>query len=913
MQTIHLDAVLATKTVVPAVRSRLLPRPGAYDRLDRAVACEVVLVSAPAGFGKTTLLAQWASGGSFPVAWLSLDPDDDDPVRFLRYLVAAIRRVEGGFGERLAALLSGPNRPAAEALGTVLVNELAGFTGNLVIVLDDYHVLQSRPVHELLRHLVAHLPASVHLVISSRADPPLPLARLRVRGQLAELRAADLRFARAEVSAFFQQVWQLPLDSEVIDVVRSRTEGWVAGLQLAALILQDAPDATAFAKAFTGTHRFVLDFLTEEILERQPDDVRQFLLDTSVLDRVSAPLAEALTARPDAGRVLDALERANMFLVPLDAQRRWYRYHQLFAEMLRARLRQDHPEREEELHHAAGLWCEQHGLVDEAIRHWGACGEPGRAAALVERHIEELILRTSERATMDRWLHSLPDEVVRHRPRLLVAQGISALIEGRLEEVEPLLEMAGRAPADAGKHEPTVGSHASVLGNVPAVTAIMRADVARLRGDFSAEETFAREAVGHLRPEDATLACFARYQLAVADWMSGRLPQAERGLQAVVAERLAAGERYLAARASYDLGQVQLARGSLRAAAVTYQRAIQVFRRAGAARPAMAGIGLAGLGEVRRERGDLEGALQAATEGAGLCRHLAYSPPLSAALVTLAWTRHALGDRDGAVRAIDEAAAVIPSAEISPLHDLARAGRARLLLAHGRIGEALRWVDERGLGDEDEVPYAREGEYQVLAHVLLATQGLDRARRLAERIGARAEAEGRVGTVIRLRALLALVLDAAGERDLALQVLATALLLARAEGQVAAFADEGPAMGGLLQRLVMACRREGFAALPGVPAEYVSRLIIASRQGLPDEAVSAAPAASAAGVLDPLTAREQEVLGLLAAGRTNREIAEELFVTVGTMKKHVGHICRKLGAANRTQAVAHARGLGLIR
>jgi LuxR family maltose regulon positive regulatory protein len=408
------DDLLATKLNIPQTRPDHLGRPRLVERLDNGMERELILVCTPAGFGKTTLLAGWATGARWPVAWLSLDPEDNEPARFWRYVVAALDRARGGLAEHVLPLLTPPGVMSSQGTVTALVNRLQAAPDEVALVLDDYHLLQSRPIHEGMAFLLGHLPPQLHVVITSRSDPPLPLARLRARGQLVELRAADLRFTPAESAALLREAWALDLAPEAEAALASRTEGWAAGLQLAALSLRERPDPDAFLDAFTGTHRFVLDYLSEEVLERQPDRVRTFLLETSILRRLTGPLCDAVTGRSDGQDMLEELERANLFLVPLDEERRWYRFHHLFGDLLRAWLRRSEGTRLPDLHRRAAAWCEQHGLTDEAIRHALESGDSAWAARLVEEHLGE-ILRRGESVILDQWLSSLPGEV-RSRP-----------------------------------------------------------------------------------------------------------------------------------------------------------------------------------------------------------------------------------------------------------------------------------------------------------------------------------------------------------------------------------------------------------------------------------------------------------------------------------------------------------------
>jgi LuxR family transcriptional regulator, maltose regulon positive regulatory protein len=891
----------------------LVPRTRLIEALDGGIARQLVVVCTPAGFGKSTLLAAWAREARLPVAWLSLDQDDNDPARFWRYLAAAVSRAHRGAGGRVLALLTGATRPTFEAVATELINELAALPEEVVLVVDDYHVVESAPVLESFSRFVTSLPQQLRLVVTSRVDPPLPLAVLRARGQLAELRAADLRFTPEETSAFLQGTWGLDLSPEIVAALEARTEGWAAGLQLAALSLRGRSDPEAFVRAFTGTHRFILDYLSEEVLERQPERLRTFLLPTSILDRLSGPLCDALTGRSDGQELLAEVERANLFLTPLDQERRWYRYHQLFADLLRARLRQLDPDREQELHRRAAAWSEAHGLIDDAVRHALGAGQAVLAARLVERHVEEVVLGRGERVTMDRWISALPEDVVRSHPRLSLVRAMSAIIAGRLEETERLLAVAEAAATDDGeRHDPSVGRSASIMANVAAGTAIMRAELALLRGDADAERAFAAEAMAHLTPADRVLGTFPGYHLAMADWLQGRIQEAGQGLAGVVAGRQAIGESFLAMWAAYDLGQVQRAEGRLRAAMRTYRQMLETAAPPGKPPVPAAGMALVGIAELELQRGHLDDAVRHATEGVGLCRHLIYTAPLAAGLATLAWIRHLTGDPAGALEVISEAERAVPNWGIAALLNPAIPMRPRLMLARGDLAGVDRWVDERELSEQDQPAYPREPEYLVLARLLLARHAPDRALRLLRFLATEAKAHGRIGSLIEVGVLQALALQATGVHDQALAILTRALLLGLPEGYVRVFADEGQPMAALLRRLVTRQRRSAPPVGQAVPTDYLARILQTVEPTDRRPAPLGDHTAAVAGLSESLTDRELQVLRLLAAGKRNREIADELVVTLDTVKRHVTHIFQKLGAASRTQALAHARQLGLI-
>src|SRR3984957_4684054 len=476
------------------------------------------------------------------VAWLALDGGDNAPARFWRYAVAALDRARPGLAARVGPLPPGP----AEGLVTALINELAADPGpdEVVLVLDDYHLVDSGPVHQSVAFLLEHLPPGLRVVVSGRADPPLPLARLRARGQLAELRAEDLRFTPEEAAALLGEAAGPGVPAAAAQELAARTEGWAAGLRLAGLSLRGHADAAGFVAAFSGSHRFVLDYLADEVLDGQTEPVRAFLLETSVLERLSGELCDAVTGRVGSQAMLENIERAGLFLVPLDEVRGWWRYHHLFADLLRARLQAEQPpERVQALHRAAAAWSQEHGLADDAVRHALAAGDGAWAARLVERHVEELLGR-SEGATLRRWLSALPGQAVRDRPRLCLAQAYGAAMGFQLEALEAQLDAAQRAFAVSGEepYADPAGRPWSVLANVPAGIALLRASLARLRGDAALAADYNREALDRLGEDDWLLGFFVRWNQAATDWLAGRLGPAERGLAEVLAERWAVGE-----------------------------------------------------------------------------------------------------------------------------------------------------------------------------------------------------------------------------------------------------------------------------------------------------------------------------------------------------------------------------------
>jgi LuxR family transcriptional regulator, maltose regulon positive regulatory protein len=903
------DVLLATKLQVPRSRPGLVPRRRLADQLEEGLSRGLMLVAAPAGYGKSVLLSEWVRDVAQPVAWLSLDAGDNDPVRFWRHVLAALDSVRPGIAERVGPLAGPPPPPSYDALVSALINDVVADPGrpDVLLVLDDYHLISADTLQASVRFLLDHRPPQLRVVLASRADPPLGLARYRGRGELGEVRAADLRFSVDEAAELLRQV-SADLDRSVAAALAERTEGWAVGLQLAALSLRTQPDVARFVAAFTGSHRYVLDYLTEEVLGRQRQDLRDFLLQTSVLERLSGSLCNAVTGRDDSQELLEEVDRSGLFVVQLDEVRGWWRYHHLFADLLRTRLEQD-PEHARWLHRNAAGWYERQGLPDAAVRHALAAGEQEWAARLVEEHFDTVFNLRGEQATIQGWLPALPEDLVRSRPRLLLAQAQMASMRGDLQAMEPLLEAAERVigRADEEPFEPSTGPEGSLLVNARAMLALQRSYAAQLRGDADATASLTRQAMEHLGENELMLASAVQGFLAMADWLRGRLAAAEEAFESSIGWWRREGQVTTTAWGYYCLARLQRGQGRLDAAVATCERALEAAGQPGERLRPAAGPALVGLGQVAYQRDDLDRALDYVNRGITLCRQFVHTPPLAAGLVTLAWIRRAAGDRRGASDAMAEAEsfAAGPAGLLNPVP----AQRARLLLAQGDVTRAARWADECGLDPDDPPDYPREPGHLVLARVLLAQGDAARALALLDRLDLAAAGQHRVGSLIEIGAVRAMALEALGDEAAATATLTAALASGCPQGYVRVFADEGPAMAAVLGRLIAAQRSDQQAAR--IPLACLARLqrALSDGQAAGGRAAGTSPAPR---LIEQLTSRELEVLAMLAAGRSNQGIASQLVISLDTVKKHVSHLLGKLGAANRTEAVARGRELGLI-
>ena len=942
--------LLRTKLYLPSLRPEWVSRPRLVERLNANLDRKLTIVSAPAGFGKTTLLCEWVRywdtshavrtgwhAAPEDVAWLSLDRSDNDPTSFWTYVIAALQTMpgwaKGGVGEASLPMLRSPQPPSIEVVLTALINEIDQVMHQdqtsphtHVLVLDDLHLIEEAQIHEGLTFLVSHMPPQLHLAISSRTDPPWPLARWRVRRELIEVRTADLRFTAKEAAAFLNEAMRLDLPAEQVIALEQRTEGWIAGLQMAAISMRGRRQAqglhamSGFIQAFTGSHRFILDYLMEEVLSQQPSAIQGFLLKTSILDRLTAPLCDALLEvggqawdsdtdphHPPAssGQMLEEVEAANLFLIPLDDERRWYRYHHLFADLLRSRLKQNHPGQLPALHRRASAWFAQNNDIATAVGHALSAGDFERAASLVEENV--LIFKDhAELPTVVRWLDAFPQGMVQARPWLCVAKSWALAYVGQFTDSEGFLQAAEGTLETALDGDDQL----HIRGHIAAI----RSYVALFHGDLKRSIEQGYIALENLPESDLQTRQSAATTLASALRLDGELAEAGHVLTDAIAMSRTLGSDQTTIRMLNGLYALQSSQGQLRKGIATLQEALQLAERGTERRrirlPA-AGLGHLRLSDALLHQNDLEGALGHVREGIELCKQWGMANPLWEGYLGLAWVLQATGDEAGALDAMREAQRVATSMSLAIARATA-ADQASLYLAQGNLEAAARWAEESGLAIQDEIRFWDLGIYRTYGYLLLALGRHDPGRlELAEKLAARslgiAEEAGALGIALWFYILQALIYQAQHRIEEAMIPLERALTLAETEGYVRLFIQEGAPMRKLLQQ----------ATTRGIAPAYAAELLAALHDVEPgtmaETGTQPQPFTSISQpLIEPLTERELQVLRMLNTTLSGPEIAEELVISPSTYRSHTKNIYSKLGVHSRAEAIARAQDLNLM-
>jgi len=866
----------------------------------------LTLIAAPAGFGKTTLLSDWIPQSEHCVTWLSLDEDDNDPTRFWVYVVAALQKLRANLCEGASDLLQSSQPPPITSILSTLINEISTFPENFSIVLDDYHLIKTQPIHEALTFLLDHLPSQMHIILTTRADPPLPIARLRARNQLTELRADNLRFTSDEAAVFLNEVMELRLSARDIAALESRTEGWIAGLQLAALSMQGHNDVSGFIHAFSGSHRHVLTYLAEEVLERCPEGTLNFLLQTSILDRLCGPLCDAVTGQHGGQSTLEKLEQANLFTVPLDNEGNWYRYHHLFAEVLRARLQQTQPDLTPELHRRASEWYEQGGQLAEAVNHALVAQAFDRAGTLVEQVAPAMIQR-SELARLLAWLAALPDDEVQARPLLVLYYAWGLFLSGqikhaitRLQAVEVMLA------TDEAKQTSEVQGH----------IAAMRAYLMRETGDFASTISLSQQALAYLPEQDALLRAMVTLNLAIAHYLLGEFEPASQLLTEIIASGRTDQLMANTLSAVYLNTQLLRAQCRLEQAMQICQDGLDLVAQRGWHNFPAAGFLNVALGDLLREQNELGEATQYLERGIKLGQEGNHPHILIIGHAWLSWLRQTQRDTAGSHESVRAALQVVHQGEVSRFWPIPSAScyQARLWIAQGNIALASRWAQDIGLGQPDSpVTYLYEAENLTFARLLIAQHNLNAAETLLLRLHRVAASAGRNGGLIEILILQAITFAAQNRTDEAIAALEHALTLAEPEGYIRIFVDEGGPMKEVIGnwRLETA-RHKNLTEVQMRLMVYADKLLEAfTSTVLPLPIGSANLPVLQSPLVDPLSARELEVLHLIAEGLSNDAIAKKLFLSTGTVKVHLKHIYGKLDVNSRTQAVVRLRELNL--
>lgn len=890
--------ILATKLHAPLPRSKMVLRPRLLEAFNKS---QLTIISAPAGFGKTTLVSEWIMSCGQPVAWLSLDAGDNDLTRFLTYLIAALQSVAPTAGKGMVGTLHTLHLQdqsfSLESLLTTLINEIDSLSDHFVLVLDDYHVLDSKPVDQALIFLVEHLPKQMNLVITTREDPPLPLARLRARNQITELRSADLRFTSTEVTEFLNQVMGLNLTAENIAALETRTEGWIAGLQLVALSMQGHADVTNFIQSFSGAHHFVLDYLLEEVLQQQPENVQAFLLRTSILNRLCSSLCDAVLLDPSVSgqETLESLERANLFIVALDNERHWYRYHHLFGDLLRQRQGQNiKPEEIAKYHIRASEWYERNNEEAEAFQHAITAKDFNRAAGLAEKYWQGMN-QSFQSAVWLGWVNQLPVSLMRMRPVLCVQIGWAFMDLGDVESSESSLRDAELCLE--GSSDAMIVVDEKEIQTLPARIAFARAYNAQTRRDFSATVKYAELAI-QLAPEgDQFIRAGAAAILGGSYWASGDLDAACKSMSEWIDSSMKAGNFIFSIASESGKADILTAQGHLHEALRTYEQSLKLASTYGKEVNQIIAHHHLGMALLHHEMGNDESAAQYFQQSIELGQQSTLVDFPYRLRLAQARLKEAEGDLDAALEFLKEAKRLFISTPIPNTRPV-EALKARIYLKQGQLSKAQDWVRDCGIHGNDELSYLREFEHTLLAQVLISEGKTLVASNLLSRLLQKAEQANRMGSVIEILVVQALAFQANGELSQALASLKRALTLAEPEGYFRFFVNAGKPLAELLTALGQARNDERLA-------NYIQKLLSAFGKTTPKPVKPQA-------LIDPLSDRELEVLHLIADGLSNTEISEKLFLSLSTVKGHNLRIFNKLLAKNRTDAVARARELGLL-
>ncbi len=898
--------LLTTKLYIPPTRNKLVQRNRLLELLDTCLDCKLVLISAPAGFGKTTLLSQWIANKVRPVGWLTLDAGDNDLARFLVYFLAALMNTNHNTGISIDELLNSPQPLNTEAILTGIINEIADVAEPFLVVLDDYHLITEPEVHEAIIFIIENMPPQMRLVISSRVNPPWPLARMRGRAEILELRTNDLRFTPGEVAVFFNEIMGLDLTTDDIASLEARTEGWIAGLQMAAISMQGREDLTAFVQAFSGSHRFILDYLLEEVLNLQSPNIQNFLLKTSILERMTARLCDVVIDSNDSQNILTQLDRANLFLIPMDDERCWYRYHHLFSDLLKNQLTQIYPDELQDMHRRASQWYEEQDLRDEAINHAFAAGDDKRVARLVQKYAMDM-LHQSKYTLLLSWIEALPESLVEQDPWLCVYLSWTRHWAGRREGGEKCLDNAERYINTTSTF--TEIDAKALVGYI----ATVRAHYALINQDIPRVLEQSQIALQQLPEDDYFTRGSAGIALGGAYWGMGDVSRSEQAFLDCASSALKGGYNYRASSAFCYAGMQQVKQARLYHAEETFQKALALAQDSGGRRYPNAGYPLAKLAELACEWNNLSQARLYADEGVILCTQLGHVDLIAEAFAALARVQLAQKDYQGVQETLNRTDTLSRHTPLDPWAlSWLDESRVRFWLSNGRIDEALEWIKISGLSEDDEFNYHHDLHHITLARVLVARLLVNPSIKLQDEtlplLGRLLAATNRAGWVhqkISILILQALAHHACDDGSTSLAALEHALKLAEPGGYIRSFIGEGSTVIDLLQMINSI--KDGDV--------YIRMLIAAQtmeEMSPTHEADSPSSLSQQKGLLEQLSDRELQVLRLLNSSLSAAEIADELYIAVSTTRTHIKSIYQKLDVHSRLEAVERARDLGLI-
>ena len=907
--------LLTTKIYIPQPRPNLIPRPRLVERINAGLGGNLTLISAPAGFGKTSLLIEWSHQSDLPVTWLSLDENDNDLGSFFKYVIAALRQIDESLGVEVLAALNTSQSLQTEILLTMLVNDIVNVESHFALVLDDCHFITNQSIFDALEFIVNHLPQQMKLVIISRIDPPIPFSRLRAGGQLTEIRSHDLRFTEIEAATFLNDVMSLNLSAEDIRALEKRTEGWIVGLQLAALSLQGRSNKHEFVSEFSGSHHYIIDYLMEEVLLRQSKELQSFLCRTAILERFNSALCNAILEVDNSRQILQVLEETNLFLTPLDSQRNWYRYHHLFSDFLRQCLKEEDPELISGLHFRASEWYEQIGLIPEAVRHSLAAEEYDNAARLVEQSAAQM-LELSELSAVLKLVDMLPEVEIIARPRLCIYHSWALRLSGRpYDVVEARLRDAERALTRSTKQLSARGSDEEAgqflsddVSKLQCHITALNAYQALFREDVSQVLELAQQ-VQACCPEERFLCSSIYNAQGWAERFSGDIKSAIKSFSTSTTSAIKTGNIYFAVASQSRAAYALVLAGKLGQGLESLQEAVRMATEKDGRVLPVAGYAYVYMGGIFFERNDLASAEHYLGEGIKLCERVGYFMDQAVGCVNLVRLKMAQKEWRGAISAVQMAKKLSQKMKgYLYVQRWVEDGQLRLWLAQNNLKAIESWTQESGLGIHDPFDFRRDLEHVILARALVAlgrftpeSPYVEDALTLLERLLETADGAGWMGKAVDILILLSLARQIKGEIEEALKSLEKALKLAEPEGYVRSFVDEGLPLAQLLQQAIK----------KGISPQYAGKLLAAIETEVQDNKDTADMIPLPATV-EPITRREQDVLRLLATDLSGPEIARELMIALTTLRFHSRNIYSKLNVNNRRSAVRKAKELNLM-